>query len=287
MGAAAHRRDRADHVQLRPPAGAVRRRLGRLVRGRLGADDFGDRLLREGRDLAEGLRVDRHDGRREVRRHRHPHQDLADSASSRRRGGRGLSMADEPDHQDLCDREAAFVARAIARISTSPDTFRTPSPRSASASRRTRASVRVSPSDYEPGWPPAPPMCYAERVAQRRMREGLEARGSGGRRRNAGRAGTCCPARADRRQGQHRAEANPRGIARRAGAVGQGGGGAGLSRHHQGTIRRRRSVWRGRPCATATRSGAYAPSAAYYNITSASFDFQIGAPVLLARRSSP
>jgi predicted dehydrogenase len=25
-----------------------------------------------------------------------------------------LSMADEPDHQDLCDREAAFVAHAIA-----------------------------------------------------------------------------------------------------------------------------------------------------------------------------
>jgi len=24
-----------------------------------------------------------------------------------------LSMADEPDHQALCDREAAFVARAI------------------------------------------------------------------------------------------------------------------------------------------------------------------------------
>jgi predicted dehydrogenase len=27
---------------------------------------------------------------------------------------RDLSMADEPDHQALCDREAAFVARAIA-----------------------------------------------------------------------------------------------------------------------------------------------------------------------------
>jgi hypothetical protein len=26
---------------------------------------------------------------------------------------RDLSMADEPGHQDLCDREAAFVARAI------------------------------------------------------------------------------------------------------------------------------------------------------------------------------
>ena len=25
-----------------------------------------------------------------------------------------LSMADEPGHQDLCDRQAAFVARAIA-----------------------------------------------------------------------------------------------------------------------------------------------------------------------------
>ena len=59
-GAAAVRRDRSGHVQLRPSAGAVRRRLGRLVRGRLGADDLGDGVLREGRDLAQGLRLHRH-----------------------------------------------------------------------------------------------------------------------------------------------------------------------------------------------------------------------------------
>ena len=30
------------------------------------------------------------------------------------RGHEDISMADEPGHQDLCDREQAFVARAIA-----------------------------------------------------------------------------------------------------------------------------------------------------------------------------
>ena len=86
--------NRPRHVQLRPSAGAVRRRLGRLVRGRLGTDDLGDRVLREGRDLAERRRVDRHGRGRQVRRHRHPHQDIAlrihhaataRTASSRRR----------------------------------------------------------------------------------------------------------------------------------------------------------------------------------------------------------
>ena len=59
---AAHRRDRPDHGQLRPSAHRLRRRLGRLVRGRLGPDDERDRLLREGHDRAEGLRVDRRQG---------------------------------------------------------------------------------------------------------------------------------------------------------------------------------------------------------------------------------
>ncbi len=47
-GPAPVRRDRAGHVQLRPVPGDVRRRLGRLVRGRLGPDDVGNRVLREG-----------------------------------------------------------------------------------------------------------------------------------------------------------------------------------------------------------------------------------------------
>ncbi len=82
------------HVQLRPSAGAVRRRLGRLVRGRLGADDFGDRLLREGRDLAERLRVDRHEGGRQIRRHRHPHQDFDHPPAQRcNRRGRQVRQA--------------------------------------------------------------------------------------------------------------------------------------------------------------------------------------------------
>ena len=53
-----------------------------------------------------------------------------------------LSMADEPGHQELCDREAAFVARAIAAgPRPRPATSRTPSPRSPSASPRTKASA--------------------------------------------------------------------------------------------------------------------------------------------------
>ena len=55
----AHRGSAAGDVQLRPPRSDVRRQVGRLVRGRLGADDERDRLLREGRDRAEGLGVDR------------------------------------------------------------------------------------------------------------------------------------------------------------------------------------------------------------------------------------
>ena len=52
MGLRLSRRDRAGDVQLRPFPGAVRGRLARLVRGRLGADDVGHRLLREGRGRA-------------------------------------------------------------------------------------------------------------------------------------------------------------------------------------------------------------------------------------------
>ena len=59
---APHRRGAG--LQLRHAAGRVRRRLGRLVRGRLGADDERDGVLREGRDRPEGLRLDRHGGDR-------------------------------------------------------------------------------------------------------------------------------------------------------------------------------------------------------------------------------
>ena len=56
----AHLTERGEGVQLRHAAGRLRRRLGRLVRGRLGADDERDGVLREGRDRPEGLGVDRH-----------------------------------------------------------------------------------------------------------------------------------------------------------------------------------------------------------------------------------
>ena len=47
---------RGRQAELRPPARDLRRRLGRLVRGGLGADDVGDRVLREGHRGAEGRR---------------------------------------------------------------------------------------------------------------------------------------------------------------------------------------------------------------------------------------
>ena len=59
---AAHRRDRADDGQLRPSPSRLRRRFGRLVRGRLGSDDERDRVLREGHDRTERLRFDRGQG---------------------------------------------------------------------------------------------------------------------------------------------------------------------------------------------------------------------------------
>ena len=55
---ASHRRSARD-VQLRPSARHLRRRLGRLVRGRLGPDDERDGVLREGRHRPEGIGVDR------------------------------------------------------------------------------------------------------------------------------------------------------------------------------------------------------------------------------------
>ena len=78
---------RCQVIQLRHAAGHLRRRLGRLVRGRLGADDERDGVLREGRDRAEGLGLDRHGRdrrRREVRRHQRPHQDQPDPLAPRR-----------------------------------------------------------------------------------------------------------------------------------------------------------------------------------------------------------
>jgi predicted dehydrogenase len=46
-------------VNYRPSAGDVRRRLHRLVRGRVGSDDERDGVLREGCDRAEGRREHR------------------------------------------------------------------------------------------------------------------------------------------------------------------------------------------------------------------------------------
>ncbi len=68
----ADRRAEARHVQLRPPAGHVRRRVGRLVRGGVGSDDERGGVLREGRDRPEGLRLDRQGPERGGRRQARP-----------------------------------------------------------------------------------------------------------------------------------------------------------------------------------------------------------------------
>ena len=63
---------------------------------------------------------------------------------------RTSSMADEPGHQALCDRAGRLRRRGDrATTSTSPATSRTPSPRSPSASPRTRACAPAAPSSSE------------------------------------------------------------------------------------------------------------------------------------------
>ena len=134
---ARHRRQalgRGGQAELRPSARHLRRRLGRLVRGRLGADDERGGLLREGRGRAQGRRLDR---RRPVGRQGPSSTDVSDSADIDRhtktdahpatttpRSGRTRTSSartrcspwqDEPGHQELCDREQAFFLKAIQR----------------------------------------------------------------------------------------------------------------------------------------------------------------------------
>jgi predicted dehydrogenase len=90
-----HRRralGRGGEAELRPPPRHVRRRFGRLVRGRLGADDVRNRVLREGHRRAEGFGLSSSQrrgalgGRRPVRqrRHRQAHQDRRHPSAPRR-----------------------------------------------------------------------------------------------------------------------------------------------------------------------------------------------------------
>ena len=78
-GIGAQLSDQTKRQKLRPPPCRVRRRLGGLVRGRLGPDDERGRILREGRGRAKGLRQHRHAaggaGSRRFRRYRLAHQD--------------------------------------------------------------------------------------------------------------------------------------------------------------------------------------------------------------------
>ena len=65
---------------------------------------------------------------RQVRRHRHPHQDLgAAPPTATASPTRNLAMADEPGHQDALRPRAGLRRPRSARTSTSPATWRTPS----------------------------------------------------------------------------------------------------------------------------------------------------------------
>jgi predicted dehydrogenase len=112
-GPAALRRDRARHVQLRPVPGGLRRRLGRLVRGRLGADDVGDRVLREGRRLARTAPSRSPTATRAPRPISTATPASARCWSTGSDGDRRVDLPDEPGHQALCDAEQAFVIDAI------------------------------------------------------------------------------------------------------------------------------------------------------------------------------
>ena len=144
----------SDHVQLRPSAGAVRGRLGRLVRGRLGTDDLGDRLLREGRDLAERLRLDRHGRGRQVRRHRHAHQDLAHPHPRAATGADGKFAAARRDAVDAGRARPSGALRPRAGLPAEgdprgyrprPATWTMPCSRSPSALRRRERAHRPLP----------------------------------------------------------------------------------------------------------------------------------------------
>ena len=124
----AQRRDAA--AELRRPAGRVRRRLGRLVRGRLGADDERGRLFREGRGRAQGCvsivvpqegqteaKADAISDSADIDQHKtnalKVHYADIDAQNNLTRKDEWINMADEPDHQELCDREQAFFLKAI------------------------------------------------------------------------------------------------------------------------------------------------------------------------------
>ena len=94
----------------------------------LGPDDERSGVLREGRHRAEGLRVDR-EGRRRGESRRAPddidshtktnrirlhHSDI-DGNNEFVKPDELINTEDEPDHQGLCDREQAFLLRAIQK----------------------------------------------------------------------------------------------------------------------------------------------------------------------------
>ena len=151
---APERRAQARDVQLRAAPGDLRRRVGGLVRSRLGPDDERGGLLREGRRRAEGLRVDRQGSQRDRRRRSDDidshtktncirvHHGALDGHNEFVRPDEFINTEDEPDHQGLCDREQAFFLRAIQQDWICPITCTTPSTACASCWPPTRACGR-------------------------------------------------------------------------------------------------------------------------------------------------
>ena len=109
---------RSSSQQLRHAAGHLRRRLGRLVRGRLGADDERDRLLREGRHRPKGVGLDRHgrNGRRcesdDINAHTKTNQILWHHADMSKADER-IDMSDEPTMTICASASSAILLKAI------------------------------------------------------------------------------------------------------------------------------------------------------------------------------
>ena len=111
--------------QLRPSAHRLRRRLGRLVRGRLGSNDERNRLLREGHDRPEGsvsivadesaggsVKSSDHNAHTKTNALRIHHAAL-DAKGAFVEADTIELTAEEPGHQELCEREQRLFLKAI------------------------------------------------------------------------------------------------------------------------------------------------------------------------------
>ena len=131
---AADRRDRADDGQLRPSAHRLRRRLGRLVRGRLGADDERDRLLREGHDRARRAASRSSPGRAPAAASNRP-------TTTATRATNALRI-----HHAALDAEGRFANRTRSRRRRTNRAIRTCASANSGCSSRRSAARSISPT---------------------------------------------------------------------------------------------------------------------------------------------